>query len=172
MAHPEQTQFVALTKLRNHQYFNNTSVLEIGSYNVNGSVRQFFDNPKEYIGLDLAPGKDVDVVCHGADYAPGRQFDVVISTECFEHDSRWYLTFENMIELCRPGGLVIFTCAANNRHEHGTPRTTPQDSAMATDYYKNLNVVDFEKKWNMKFDFSHYCFEARDHDLYFWGVKR
>ena len=37
------------------------SVLECGSYNVNGSVRDLFA-VREYIGLDWRPGPGVDVV--------------------------------------------------------------------------------------------------------------
>lgn len=173
MSHPEQQQFIARTRLRFLDHFTKKNkVLEVGSYNVNGSVREFFIDPLLYIGLDVASGKDVDQVCHGADYETTDCFDVVISTECFEHDIRWDETFANMCKLCRPGGLVIFTCAAANRHEHGTPRTTPQDSALATEYYKNLNVKDFELRFDLRHYFSHYCFEARENDLYFFGVKR
>lgn len=172
MSHPEQQQFIARTRLRFFNRFDHTKVLEVGSYNVNGSVREFFIDPAMYIGLDLAPGKDVDVVCHGADYRTDVRFDVVISTECFEHDSRWQDTFANIIRLCESQGLVIFTCAANQRQEHGTPRTTPQDSALATSYYKNLNVIDFEQAFVLSEWFSWYCFEARENDLYFFGVRR
>lgn len=174
MAHEEQKQFIARTRLRFLDHFTHTAVLEIGSCNINGSVREFFIDPAYYVGLDLAPGKDVDEICHGADYRSTTPFDVVISTECFEHDERWAETFANMIQLCRSGGLVVFTCASHGRHEHGTPRTTPQDSALATPYYRNLYVKDFELNFGVTLSgaFSSYCFEARQSDLYFWGVKR
>lgn len=172
MSHVEQQFFIFQTKRRFPLSFKGGKVLEVGSCNINGSVKEFFEAPELYIGLDLAPGRDVDIVCHGADYRTTELFDVVISTECFEHDCRWSDTFENMIRLCRSGGLIIFTCAANKRHEHGTPRTTPQDSALATDYYKNLNVYDFERRFDLRSDFSWYGFEARQNDLYFFGIKK
>lgn len=172
MSHAEQQDFIKRTKKRYPAYFTRTSVLEVGSYNVNGTIRFLFENPARYVGLDLAPGKDVDVVCHGADFKSGVMFDVVVSTECFEHDVRWAETFSNMIQLCKSRGLVVFTCAANQRYEHGTRRTTPQDSAVATDYYKNLNVVDFESTFILRDVFLEYLFEARENDLYFHGVKK
>lgn len=172
MAHTEQQFFIFQTRRRFPLHFKGGTVLEVGSYNVNGSVREYFEEPALYVGLDLAPGKDVDVVCHGADYKSTALFDVVISAETFEHDFRWEDTFNNMHKLCRVGGLVIFTCAANKRHEHGTPRTTPQDSALATEYYKNLNAQDFEEYFDLRGWFSWYTWEARENDLYFWGVKR
>lgn len=172
MAHAQQQAFIAGVKNMFPASFVGTKVLEVGSYNVNGSVRQFFESPTLYIGLDLAPGRDVDVVCHGADYHSHTLFDVVISTECFEHDIRWEETFDNMVNLCKPGGLVVFTCAAHHRQEHGTLRTSPADSAIATTYYKNLNVINFERAFMLRELFGWYGWEARDHDLFFFGVKR
>lgn len=172
MAHTEQQFFIFQTKRRFPLHFKGGKILEVGSCNINGTIRHHFETPELYIGLDLAPGKDVDVVCHGADYRTTELFDVVISTEVFEHDARWEDTFCNMIDKCRSGGLIIFTCAANKRHEHGTPRTTPQDSALATDYYKNLNAYDFEHRFDLRSEFSWYMWEAEDHDLRFVGVKR
>ena len=52
------------------------SVLECGSYNVNGSVRGLFA-AREYVGLDWRPGPGVDVVSLVHEYKPGRQFDTV-----------------------------------------------------------------------------------------------
>ena len=64
------------------------SVLECGSYNVNGSVRDLF-TAREYVGLDWRPGPAVDVVSLVHEYQPGRMFDTVISTEMLEHDPHW-----------------------------------------------------------------------------------
>lgn len=164
--------FVAGVRYRFPTFFHQSTVLEVGSYNVNGSVRQLFTESKRYVGIDLAPGKDVDVVCAGHAYDTDIQFDTVISTECFEHDPNWALTFLNMHRLCKPEGLVIFTCAAADRHVHGTLEIAPQDSALPTNYYKNLNVIDFELAFTLRAMFSDYIFEARHADLYFYGIKR
>lgn len=172
MAHQEQMNFVEGVKRRFPAFFEHVAVLEVGSYDVNGSVKQFFDSPLFYTGLDLAPGKGVDVVCAGHLFDYPVPYDTVISTECFEHDPMWYYTFKNMHRLCRQGGLVLFTCAGHQRHEHGTPRTTPQDSALATDYYENRYALDFETRFPLVQMFSHYCLETREADLYFFGVKR
>lgn len=170
MAHPAQQAFVLGVRERWPWHFSGTRVLEIGSYFVNGSIRDFFESPN-YLGLDLAPGPGVDLVCHGADYDTEERFDVVISCECFEHNHRWRDTFENMVRLCRVGGLVVFTCASRNRPEHGTMRTSPQDSAVTTDYYRNLYVEDFERSFAMDELFGWYGWESRLQDLYFYGVK-
>lgn len=172
MAHAAQQGFIAGVKARWPAHFVRTKVLEVGSYNVNGSVREFFEEPTLYIGLDVAPGRGVDVVGDGADYDTEERFDVVISAECFEHNPRWIDTFINMIRLCKSEGLVILTCATNERPEHGTKRTSPADSALVTDYYRNLSVLDFENCVGPPKVFAWYGWEMRGNDLYFYGVKR
>jgi len=170
MSHEQQLDFVQSVKDEFPEYFKGTKVLEVGSLNINGSVRQFFE-PDQYIGCDLGEGDGVDIVCQGHElpYANG-SFDVVISCECFEHDKHWEKTFQKMIDLVRKGGLVIFSCATIGRPEHGTTRTSPADAPFTNDYYRNLREEDFEQ---FKSSFDSYRFSQclRPRDLYFWGLK-
>lgn len=176
MAHLHQRQFVAALKSRIPVYFSKNKVLEIGSLDINGSLRDFFVDC-DYCGLDVGPGKGVDIVCEGQKYdAPDNTYDVVSSAECFEHNPYWLETFINMIRLCRNGGLVFFTCATEGRAEHGTSRTTMLDSPLTIqkgwDYYRNLTESDFTNNIILDDYFSHYTFEVNheSHDLYFWGI--
>ena len=68
-------------------------VLEVGSLDINGSVRPLFENCN-YTGIDLGEGRGVDVVAHVTDYhrLDDNEFDVVISTETLEHDARLFPT--------------------------------------------------------------------------------
>ena len=170
MSHEQQLDFVQSVKDEFPEYFKGTKVLEVGSLNINGSVRQFFE-PDQYIGCDLGEGDGVDIVCQGHElpYANG-SFDVVISCECFEHDKHWEKTFQKMIDLVRKSGLVIFSCATIGRPEHGTTRTSPADAPFTNDYYRNLREEDFEQ---FKSSFDSYRFSQclRPRDLYFWGLK-
>lgn len=175
MAHTNQRNFIEKVKDKFPGHFFEANVLEIGSLNINGTVRDFFTDSKKYIGLDLMEGKDVDIVCPGHEYnAPEGSFETTISTECFEHDKHWMETFLNMHHLTRVDGLVVFTCASEGRHEHGTTRTTPQDSPATTDYYKNLTADDFNEVFRLDEMFSSYAFEynVETCDLYFWGIKK
>jgi len=76
-------------------------VLEVGSYNVNGSLRdRIFGNlcVAEYVGVDLQLQQGyVDVVVD-ASALPFRDesFDVVISTETLEHVEDWYFAVAEM----------------------------------------------------------------------------
>lgn len=176
MAHQEQRNFIEKIKSSRFNFFKSKSVLEIGSLNINGTIRDFFTDCK-YVGVDVGEGKDVDIICPGQDYdAPNKSFDVVCSTECFEHNPYWLETFNNMIRMCKDGGLVFFTCATTGRPEHGTTRTTPQDSPFTSEwnYYKNLEQSDFTSVINFDSIFDNYIFEHNPFtcDLYFYGTKK
>jgi SAM-dependent methyltransferase len=178
MSHREQSDFLLSVKEKFPDRFKKCDVLDIGSLDINGNNLYLFSN-FSYVGVDIGEGKNVDVVCRGHEFECDDQFDVVISTECFEHDEFWEKTFKNMIKLCKPGGLVLFTCATTGRQEHGTRRTTPQDSpftsALQNDYYQNLTELDFKSVVDFNRHFSIYEFSTRDiwpQDLYFWGIKK
>lgn len=178
MAHAEQMQFVAHVKSAFPEHFEGKNVLEIGSMNINGSVRQFFEDC-DYLGVDVAPGPDVDIVGIAHEVSlEAESFDVVISCETLEHDMHWEKTIEKALEVLMPGGLLIITCASGNRPEHGTRRRNPQDSGTTqiegwADYYRNLERSDLEAVLRPDTEFSAYEFSsARDgQDLNFWGVR-
>ena len=174
MAHRQQQAFVAAIKKAFPEFFAGSRVLEVGSLNINGSVRQHFSGG-QYIGLDVSPGPDVDVVCQGQDYdAPDGSFDVVISCECLEHNPSWRETFENMLRLCRPGGLVVMTCASTGRPEHCTRRTTPKNAPpIEWDYYRNLTARDFCRSIALRRHLTTWKFftDLSSCDLYFAGFK-
>lgn len=173
MSHQSQLDFVKSVKDRFPNKFNNKKVLEVGSLNINGTVRIFFDNC-DYLGIDIGPGKDVDLVCaaHELD-TPNDTFDTAISCECFEHDKYWVRSFKKMYDVTKPGGLVIFSCATTGRAEHGTTRTSPADAPFTNDYYRNLTAEDFEGAFDMDKMFEEYHFAGNKWpaDLYFYGIK-
>lgn len=146
LAHPEQLKFVELVRSLFPQHFNGCQVLEIGSMDIQGSVRGYFTDCK-YVGIDIGPGPGVDVVARGESYdSDGARFDVAVSCECFEHNPEWESTLRNMIRLLKPGGLLVVTCAAPGREEHGTTRSfegsSPNTVASGSEYYRNLSTAD------------------------------
>ena len=178
MAHQSQRDFLHTLKSSLPQFFADSKVLEIGSLDINGSIRDFYTNC-DYVGIDIGEGKGVDVVCEGQKYnAPSNSFDQVISCEVMEHNPHWRQTLENMIRLCRPGGLVVMTCASTGRPEHGTTRTTIDDSPLTNaagwDYYKNLTAEDFSSSINLSSSFEKYYLGVSwvGYDLCFFGIKR
>lgn len=87
-------------------------VLEVGSYDVNGSLRPgvMAHQPAEYIGVDIEKGPGVDIVCRATElvtrFGPD-SFDIVISTCVLEHVDNWKLAVINMKRVCKPGGILI-----------------------------------------------------------------
>jgi len=178
MAHQQQFNYIEKLKLKFPTSFFNKKVLEVGSLNINGSIRMFFTNC-EYLGIDVGPGRGVDLVCEGQSLDhPNESYDTVGSCECFEHNPHWVETFNNMVRMTKPGGLVFMTCATTGRPEHGTTRTSPADSPLTIgigwDYYKNLTEQDFRDNIDIDSIFSEHKFEvgAPHPDLYFYGVKK
>lgn len=178
MSHIQQQHYIQSIKNLFPLFFQNSKVLEIGSLDINGSVRSFFNNC-DFIGIDVGEGKGVDVVCEGQNYkGDNNSFDVTISCECFEHNPYWFETFTNMYRMCKQEGLLLFTCATTGRPEHGTSRTSPKKSpltiAKGWDYYKNLTENDFVKSFNFLENFSEYQFSTNleSFDLYFYGIKK
>jgi hypothetical protein len=178
MAHPAQQAFTAAVKAKHPGHFQSGRALDIGAQDINGSNRTLFAHAVEYLGIDLGPGKGVDIVAHGADFRAelwdGEGFSVVISTEALEHDSRWEETFRAMYEMTAKGGLMVMTCAGTGRPEHGTKRTSPQNSPHTTDYYRNLAPEDFAHLLKgMKFKESAWEENGKPvYDTYFWGIKK
>jgi SAM-dependent methyltransferase len=112
------------------------SVLEVGSANVNGSVRPQIEamGPSSYLGIDLAPGSGVDrAVPGGVEDFQAREsapFDLVISCEMLEHAERWEKAFRAMAKLVAPGGRLILTARGPGFPFHNPPdhwRFTPSD---------------------------------------------
>jgi hypothetical protein len=169
MSHPEQQQYIAHVKSLFPEYFTKVKVLEIGSLDVNGTIRDHFDFCT-YTGIDLGEGPGVDVVKRGerADWESG-SFDTVISAECFEHTPFYLPIFVNMWRMSR--GMVIFTCATTGRLEHGTVNAAPECSPLThTNYYRNVTAQDFSGlPLDRMFVTHEFTTNEQSHDLYFWG---
>jgi len=174
--HPTQKEYCEKVKINFPQFFKDIRVLDVGSLDVNGNNRYLFEEC-EYVGLDVAKGKNVDVISVAHEYnAPQESFDVVISTNSMEHDIYYKLTLQKMVELLRPRGLLLFS-VANSFKEHGTKKRASSSSNTSlmnekwANYYKNLRPKDITDVLNLSEIFSSYKLEVIKKDLTFWGIK-
>lgn len=101
-------------------------VIELGSLDVNGSVRPLVGvlKPIEYIGVDLRAGIGVDIVgdvCSGFLKDRHGRFDIVISAETLEHVQTWPLFVHEIKRLAKPGGHLLLTCRSPGFALHNHP---------------------------------------------------
>lgn len=94
--------------------------VEIGSLDVNGSARPYFNGP--YVGFDLRDGPGVDVVASGHELPiEDASAEVVVCTEVLEHDPAFWLTLAEVRRILRPGGRLLLTTRGNGFGEHREP---------------------------------------------------
>ena len=168
-------------KVKFPQFFTGVKVLDVGSADINGTNKPWFDNC-EYIGLDVRPYRNVDIVSIAHEYdAPNESFDVVSSTSELEHDMYWDKTLQKMVKLLKSGGFMWFS-AGYRRPEHGTKYRSPDDSLTVRYndqwalHYRNISEADVRRTIKVDDIFSQYEFSySKDNDnldLHFWGVKK
>lgn len=101
-------------------------VLEIGSLDINGSIRPiFYPFAEKYIGIDIQEGPGVDVVTSATDYLKPGYFDIVICAEVFEHTPDWKKIIDNSYENLVDGGIFISTMAGEGRAPHSALDENP-----------------------------------------------
>lgn len=183
MAHQSQRDYFNKIKNKFPSLFSFQKVLDVGSLDINGNNRIFFDNC-EYYGLDVAPGPNVDIVCliHEHD-VPNETYGAIISGSCFEHDRYYEKSLKEIVRMLKSGGIFVCTVPTTGYPEHGTRRCQPEDAPLLTsdpaweDYYKNLTEQDIRQAIDVDSIFSDYEFEVNlqpgnYNDLFFYGVKK
>ncbi len=107
---PEVRQWVQAQK---EQFFQpGMSILEIGSLNVNGEVRDLFPEAGSYVGVDKEAGEGVDVALNAHElmnhFRPNT-VDVVLCLETLEHDDNYPRTLAEVRSIMKQGGIFIVT---------------------------------------------------------------
>ena len=129
-------------------------ILDLGSLDVNGSYREYFDIfPWTYRGMDVTPGKNVDIVLKNPYYwrkIKSNTADVLISGQAFEHiEFFWITMIRNSKGLLRPGGLCGII-APSGGHQHRYPldcwRFYP-DGFAALARFVRLEVMEVFTQW-------------------------
>jgi SAM-dependent methyltransferase len=100
-------------------------ILDVGSSDINGSLRDFEPEGSWYIGVDLEAGKGVDVVVGQISQLPfaAESFDIVVSTSCLEHDRAFWVTFLEMCRVVKRGAYLYL-----NAPSRGTYHQFPIDA--------------------------------------------
>jgi hypothetical protein len=122
--HPTVLDWVGRTLTAEH--IAGKKVLEVGSYDVNGSVRPYIESlgPAMYHGVDAAPGPRVDQVvdCEQLSAQVGySSWDVVITTEMLEHVRDWRACMLQLMYALKPGALLVITTRSPGFPYHPFP---------------------------------------------------
>lgn len=117
-------------------------VLEFGSLDINGSVRDLVEADL-YHGIDLVAGKGVDEVADATSYRSEEPYDLVICCEVLEHlkDKAGILhsaaTCLRKRGCCeKPGGELVITCATWGREPHSA---VDGGALREGEWYENVN---------------------------------
>lgn len=127
MCHESCLAFAA--RALTHNDVHGQRVLEVGSFDVNGSVRPIVNalGPTEYLGVDVSAGPGVDQVCAADDllttFGPD-SWDLVVSTEMLEHVEDWRTVVRNLKGVLRPGGALLVTTRSEGFPWHAHPSDT------------------------------------------------
>lgn len=128
------------------------SVLEFGSLDINGSVRELFDTDA-YHGVDLVDGRGVDEVADASLYTPAEPVDCVVCCEVLEHTLGAEGIMRAAWRALRPGGMLIVTCAATPREPHSAVDGGPLRD---DEFYANVDP------WLLQADCIHLGFSILD----------
>jgi len=91
------------------------SILELGAYNVNGTLRDFQPEGSNWIGADIEAGPGVDLVLEDTSSLPfeDSSFDYVVASSVFEHDPTFWITFSEMVRVLKRGGCIYINSPSN-----------------------------------------------------------
>ena len=86
------------------------NVVEIGSLDINGSVRNLFSGG--YVGVDACHGAGVDIVGDAVDVLWRLEStpEVIVSCEMLEHDLTPWRTLAAVSGALQSGGWLVLTC--------------------------------------------------------------
>lgn len=142
-------------------------VLEIGSLDINGSVRPLFEDAEYYIGIDMQEGPGVDLVADAAYLTTPDLMDVIVCCEVFEHAIEWRKIVEMSYNNLNKGGMFIGTCAGEGRFPHSAIDEKP---IRDWEYYANIGARDM--RWTLeRAHFEYIMVDVINNDVRWVAVK-
>jgi ubiquinone/menaquinone biosynthesis C-methylase UbiE len=99
-------------------------VLDVGSMDVNGTVRENFLGAGEYVGIDMRPGKCVDRVMKAEEipqHFTSGYFDIIVCCETLEHVEHWKEALQGIWHALKVDGKLCITTPNREKGRHGYP---------------------------------------------------
>lgn len=123
-------------------------ILDVGSQDVNGSYKAAFANNNwQYIGCDMVPGKNVDIILKTAyDWREieSGSLDVVITGQTFEHIEYPWVTIFEIARVLKPEGvccIIAPSCGPMHKYPVDCWRIYP-DGFKALAKFACLEVIE------------------------------
>ena len=113
------------TALQNAQRFHetyvhgrNVKVVEIGSQDVNGSIRNIFKEAESYIGVDFVKAPGVDLILDDPYKIPLSDCcaDIVVCSSVLEHSEFFWLLFLEGMRILKNHGLFFINVPSNGSY--------------------------------------------------------
>jgi lipopolysaccharide biosynthesis protein/SAM-dependent methyltransferase len=92
-------------------------IVEIGSQDINGSLRQFSPVNAIYVGVDFVPGPGVDVLISDPYQLPFEldSIDAVVCSSVLEHSEFFWVLFIECLRILKPSGLLYINAPSNGK---------------------------------------------------------
>ena len=119
------SSFEKFRAFRNAYLTGSERILEVGcGFRLRGhKLRELFAPPFDYVGLDIEPGQNVDLVPSDSyqwTELATESVDVVLSNQTFEHVPLFWVTTAEIARVLRPGGLTCVVAPSDGK-VHGHP---------------------------------------------------
>lgn len=138
--HINNIKWLTDVKAKRPENFKDCSVLEIGSQtNEAFCARDLFENC-HYIGVDIIPGRRVDIVSPAQTFQTSETFDTLVILSEFEHDPDWRLAFSNNLRFLKPGGLILLCWGAEGNLPHDPQPWAIVPAQEFADFAKTLPI--------------------------------
>ena len=146
-----------------------TRVLEFGSRNVNGTLRDVVA-ASHYVGVDISDGPGVDIVADAATVLVPGSFDLVLCAEVFEHatDEQCAGMCANAFRHLAEGGMFLATMAGERRAPHSAVDGGPLRHG---EFYRNVSAT-LLREWLMDAGFETFVVNELRDDLRCTAVKK
>lgn len=104
------------------QHKENGLVADIGSQDVNGTLKTVMPDRFTYLGLDAQKANNVDIVLDDPYQLPLEPdyVDILVSSSCLEHSEFFWLTFLEMVRVTKPDGLIYLNMPSSGEY-HAYP---------------------------------------------------
>ena len=138
-------------------------VVEFGSADVNGNVRNLLGDA-EYIGVDIRPGPNVDVVADATTYDPPWRPDLVLCLNMLEHTPEGPAIIANAHRMLAPSGMLLISVPDTSFPIHSADGGALKDG----EWYKAFSV---ESLWQLLGAFADTVFTVGGQLIYGIGVR-